>query len=81
MTSLHSSKPEWWDKYRDPIIRDRWFQEGLAHPARSPFMRLHEKHVRHVLDELTEFDAARNSESLSQAGLCDSYCAEPSQGT
>ena len=38
-------------------------------------MRLKEEHVRYVLDELAEFNAARDPETLSQVGLGDSVSA------
>ena len=43
-------------------------------------MRLKEEHVRYVLDELAEFDAARDPGTLSQVGLRDAVFADASPG-
>lgn len=51
------SKPDWWTKYQDPAIRQKWTEECLA--AQYHDITLEPEHVEYLLAELEMFDKAR----------------------
>jgi len=66
MVRTHArSKPEWWKKYKDPVIRDKWTAEALG-AATTRVAPLQPEHVQYVLDELQEYDLARDEAARIQ---------------
>ncbi|KAG8988969.1 hypothetical protein FRB90_002465 [Tulasnella sp. 427] len=55
------SKPSWWRKFKDPIVRAKWKEEALQHEIRGG--RLSEKEVEWILDELEDYEKMRNEET------------------
>ncbi|KAG8985625.1 hypothetical protein FRB90_004583 [Tulasnella sp. 427] len=62
------SKPSWWRKFKDPIVRAKWREEALQHEIRGG--RLSEKEVEWILDEVEDYEKMRNEETAVQVGLC-----------
>ncbi|KZV88675.1 hypothetical protein EXIGLDRAFT_839044 [Exidia glandulosa HHB12029] len=56
LSSTLRAKPEWWRKYKDGQIRERWRQEALD-------QGLPQKQVDYVLDELAGYTAMRDEET------------------
>jgi len=52
------SKPSWWMKYKDPVIRTKWREEALLQDMFGG--KLTEAEVDYVLDELEGYDGMRD---------------------
>lgn len=52
MSAALRSKPNWWEKFRDPVLRDKWRKEALAQLKSDSA-------VEYVLQELTYYNSLR----------------------
>ncbi|KAG8963148.1 hypothetical protein FRC03_003349 [Tulasnella sp. 419] len=63
------SKPEWWTKYMDPVIRTKWRSEALEQKVLDGYLT--EQEVDYVLDELQGYDRLRTEETGAQVSCFD----------
>ena len=60
LSAVLRSKPQWWTKYTDPVIRARWKSEAVGAPVPYGDIPLKEDEVDYVLDELAHYAALRD---------------------
>lgn len=59
---IYRSKPSWWTKYQDPVIKQKWIEEAKAQRIRG--FQLEDEHIQYVLDELSWFAQARTESGI-----------------
>ena len=60
LSAVLRSKPEWWTKYIDSVIRARWKAEAVGAPVPYGTIPLTEDEGEYVLDELAHYAATRD---------------------
>ncbi|KAG9028509.1 hypothetical protein FS837_003856 [Tulasnella sp. UAMH 9824] len=55
------SKPSWWTKIKDPVVRSKWKAEALEHEIHGD--KLKEAEIEWVLDEMEDYTNMRDEET------------------
>ncbi|KZV69678.1 hypothetical protein PENSPDRAFT_753199 [Peniophora sp. CONT] len=69
LSAVLRSKPQWWTKYTDPVIRARWKSEAVGAPVPYGEIPLKEDEVDYVLDELAHYAAMRDPVTGVEASI------------